>query len=85
MLFSELAGKVIIDIDSGEVIGSVADADLFVDELTGRIDSLLLPPIRGLPRETGGDGVAAISWNDVVRVGDEVILISKEPLYQNGM
>ena len=32
MLFSELTGKVIIDIDSGGVIGSVGDVDLMVDE-----------------------------------------------------
>ena len=83
MLFSELTGKVIIDIDSGGVIGSVSDADLLIDEITGKIDSLLLPPMRGFPREIISDGAVVISWDDVVRIGDEVIMISKEPLYRN--
>ncbi len=83
MLFSELTGKVIIDIDSGGVIGSVGDVDLMVDEETGKIESLLLPPMRSFPREIVSEGAAVIAWDDVVKIGDEVIMISKEPFYRN--
>ena len=44
MLFSEFAGKVIVNLENGEILGDVSEADLLVDEITGKIDAIYFPP-----------------------------------------
>ncbi|MGI5873579.1 MAG: YlmC/YmxH family sporulation protein [Bacillota bacterium] len=77
MLFSELTGKVIVSIDDGEVVGTVAAADLLIDEATGAIVSLLLPAGHSLIRSERQE--TAIPWENVVKIGPEIVFVRAVP------
>lgn len=80
MLFSELAGKVLVNLENGEVIGNVGDADLLIDELTGDIDALLLPARNHmLSRNNHDDAFLSIKWKDVKKIGPEIVVVELEP------
>lgn len=85
MLFSELAGKVIVNLDNGEVIGDVADADLLIDEVTGEIDSILLPARNHMISRYHDDAFLTIKWNEVKKIGPEIIVVeinmNRNPLW----
>ena len=51
MFLTELAGKMVVNLQDGEVLGDVGDADLLIDETTGEILSILMPSFE---RNTNG-------------------------------
>lgn len=85
MLFSELSGKVLVNLENGEVLGNVSDADLLIDELTGEIDSILLPAHNHMIPKNHDDTLFAIKWRDVRKIGSEVIVVeieeNRDPLW----
>lgn len=75
MRLSELAGKRIINLYDGEIIGTAGDSDLLIDSVSGLITELVLPAGRG--------GAAArrplsIPWSAVRKIGPEVIVVDIE-------
>lgn len=85
MLFSELSGKVLVNLENGEVLGNIGDADLLIDELTGEIDSILLPAHNHMITKNHEDALFAIKWQDVRKIGPEIIVVeidgSQNPLW----
>ena len=79
MLFSELAGKVLVNLENGEVIGNVGDADLLIDELTGEIDALLLPARNHMLSRNHEDAFISIKWKDVKKIGPEIMVVEIDP------
>lgn len=43
MYLTELAGKMVVNIQNGEVLGDVGEADLMIDGTSGEIISILMP------------------------------------------
>ena len=82
MLFSELSGKVLVNLENGEILGNVGDADLLVDEVTGEIDSILLPSRSYLIGKNHDDAFMAIKWKNVRKIGPEIIVVEHD-LNQN--
>ena len=85
MLFSEFAGKVIVNLENGEILGDVSEADLLVAEITGKIDAILLPT-RGFMLNRNHDAAQlSIAWQDVRKIGPEIIVVeidsSRNPLW----
>lgn len=78
MLFSEFAGKVLVNIENGEVLGNIGDADLLVDELTGEIDSILLPAHNHMITKGHDDAFVSIKWKDVRKIGPEIIVVEMD-------
>jgi YlmC/YmxH family sporulation protein len=79
MRLSELAGKKIINLYDGAMMGTVGDSDLLVDPQSGAIDSLMLPrrndgrSARNMPRRI------AVPWEAVKKIGAEVIVVDIDP------
>ncbi|KEO82987.1 YlmC/YmxH family sporulation protein [Tumebacillus flagellatus] len=76
MRLSELAGKEMIDMQTGTKIGALSGADLRIDEETGRIDSILLSAggsLFGKRREE-----TVIPWEAIVKVGPDMIILDSE-------
>jgi YlmC/YmxH family sporulation protein len=76
MRLSELAGKEMIDMQSGTKIGVLGGADLRVDEETGRIDSILLAPSGfsfGKRREE-----TVVPWSAIIKIGPDMIILDPE-------
>lgn len=82
MLFSELSGKVLVNLENGEILGNIGDADLLVDELTGEIDSIMLPTRSYLIGRNHEDSYMAIKWKNVRKIGSEIIVVEYD-LNQN--
>ncbi|MBL0388967.1 YlmC/YmxH family sporulation protein [Tumebacillus sp. ITR2] len=75
MRLSELAGKEMIDMQSGTKIGSLGGADLWVDEETGRIDSILLVPAGFFSKRREE---TVIPWDAIVKIGPDMIILDSE-------
>lgn len=71
---SDLQNKKIISIATGRNIGSIIDVDIRED---GRIDSFVIEQSRNffsLNRESD----TRVLWNDITKVGEDVILVQKD-------
>ena len=77
MRFSDLNGKEIIDVISGERLGVVGNIDLVINPNTGEIEALLLPQgsqfILGKQKEE-----ICISWKFIRKIGSDMILVEKK-------
>lgn len=72
MRFSELAMKEIISLTDGSRLGPLGDADLVFDEVSGRIEKILVPPKSRFQRALPP---TEVPWNAIRRVGPEVVII----------
>ncbi|MCX7568574.1 YlmC/YmxH family sporulation protein [Tumebacillus sp. DT12] len=76
MRLSELAGKEMIDVQTGTRRGVLGGADLWIDEETGKIESILLAA-GGLPFGKKREDTV-IPWNAIRKVGPDMILLDSE-------
>lgn len=74
MKLSDLQSKKIISISSGRNIGNIIDADVTKD---GKIDSFIIEQNRGLFL-LNRESESRIYWDDITKIGEDVILIKKE-------
>ncbi|MBR5429807.1 MAG: YlmC/YmxH family sporulation protein [Firmicutes bacterium] len=75
MRLSELAGKRIINLFDGEIIGTAGESDLLIDEAGGLITEIVLPPGRG---RLAARRPLNIPWSAVRKIGPEVIVVDIE-------
>ncbi|MGI5891496.1 MAG: YlmC/YmxH family sporulation protein [Bacillota bacterium] len=71
MRLSELAAKKIVNIYNGDIVGSVGDADLLIDPLSGEIAELIMPP----SRFSNNKRQYSIPWQAIKKIGAEVIVV----------
>jgi YlmC/YmxH family sporulation protein len=71
---SQLGGKEIIDIENGERMGMVGQADLSIDENSGFIDSLILPSGSFLGVKKKREAII-IPWHSVKKIGPEMMIV----------
>lgn len=75
MRWSELAGKEIIDIDTGFRMGRVGDAEIVFNPETGEIECLEIPLRRGLGAIFSLGRYVTLPWGLIRRIGPEVLII----------
>ena len=74
MRLSELQTKKIINISDGKHIGTIMDINIKED---GQIDSLIIESTKGL-FSLSKEEDSVIYWNDITKIGEDVILINNE-------
>lgn len=76
MRLSELAGKRIINLADGEIIGNAGESDLLIEPATGLIAEIIIPA----GKSWGGNGRRQmnIPWSAVRKIGSEVIVVDFE-------
>jgi YlmC/YmxH family sporulation protein len=74
MRLSQLSGKEIIDIENGERMGMVGQADLLINENTGTIESMILPSGSFLGMGKKRDEIV-IPWQSIRKIGPEMLII----------
>jgi YlmC/YmxH family sporulation protein len=74
MRLSQLSGKEIIDLENGERMGMVGQADLLINEHTGTIESMILPSSSFLGLGKKRDEIV-IPWQSIRKVGPEMMII----------
>lgn len=75
MLLTELAGKMVVNLQDGELLGDVGDADLLIDETTGEILSMLMPVKSTLLNRWFDRSYLTIEWSAVRKIGRKVIVV----------
>lgn len=71
MRASELEGKEVIELTTGERLGVIKDCDLLVDLATGTVEALLMYKASwsGMDKT-----VRTIPWNQIRKISDELII-----------
>lgn len=78
MYLSEIAGKEVINIATGEKLGIVGECDIIVDELNGKILALSIPREKGFLGIRKDRDVLEIPWRNVIKIGNDIIIIEYE-------
>ncbi len=73
---SELWSKEVINMADGRRLGMIEDVELNLR--AGRIDSIIIPGRPGLFGIFGGSDELVIEWNQIHKIGDDVILVDIE-------
>ena len=72
MRLSELQNKDIVDIETGKVIGDIIDITL---DMNGNLDSLIVEKKKFLVSMFSSKDEFEIKWNQVEKIGEDVILV----------
>ena len=74
MNLSDLQSKKIINITSGKNIGNIIDVSIKND---GVIEALIIEQNKNF-FALNRDNIVKISWNEIAKIGEDVILVKKE-------
>ncbi len=81
MNLSEIAGKEIVNLVTGERLGVVGECDLILDEVSGEILALLIPRERGFLGIKKDKSVLEVPWRSVRKIGNDMIIIEYDGAY----
>lgn len=73
MRLSDLQNKDIVNISDGKKIGNIIDMRI---DMSGNIISIIVEPSKRVFKFLGVREELEISWEDIEKVGEDVILIS---------
>lgn len=79
MRLSELAGKKIVNLRDGEILGDIGDADLLIDEVSGDVISILLPVRTTFFNRWFDRSYLTIDWSAVKKIGTEIMVVDLDP------
>lgn len=75
MRLSEFAGKKIINIYDGGILGMAGESDLIFDPRNGGIEEIILPPFRAYPAFGGSRKQLVIPWEAVRKISSGAIVV----------
>lgn len=78
MNLSEIAGKEIVNLVTGERLGIIGECDLIIDDTTGSILALLIPQERGFFSRRRDNTFLEVPWKNVKKIGNDMIIIEHE-------
>ena len=78
MRLSQIGGKEIVNLNTGERLGMVAEADLVIDKATGNIIRLLIPEERLGFSLFGERNFIEVPWENVKKIGNDLIIIEQD-------
>ncbi|GAA3661913.1 YlmC/YmxH family sporulation protein [Asaccharospora irregularis] len=81
MNLSEIAGKEIVNLVTGERLGVIGECDLILDETTGDILALLIPKEKGFFGIKKDKSVLEVPWRNIKKIGNDMIIIEHEGIY----
>lgn len=73
---NELKAKEVINIHDGARLGTLSDVELDLE--TGRLVSIILPGSYRLMGFLGREDDLVIRWEDIKKIGDDVIIIDSK-------
>ena len=75
MMFNELGQKEIINLNNVERLGTIANADILIDEKTGEIISFLVPERKLQFKFFGEVEDMEIPWESIRKIGNDMIIV----------
>ncbi|MGM0500946.1 MAG: YlmC/YmxH family sporulation protein [Bacillota bacterium] len=73
MRTSELTTKDVVDISNGQRLGEIIDID--IDLAEGKIKGIVIPKQAGLFNFLSKPENTYVSWDDIHKIGEDVILV----------
>ena len=70
---SEFQEKEVVNVENGKLLGHIGDLD--VNMTTGKIEHIIIPGGGKMFGMFGRENDVVIPWRNIVRVGDDVILV----------
>ncbi|WEG11653.1 YlmC/YmxH family sporulation protein [Pullulanibacillus sp. KACC 23026] len=70
---SDFQAKEVVNVENGKRLGHIGDLD--VNLTTGKIDNLIIPGQGKMLGLLGRENDVVIPWRNIVRIGDDVILV----------
>jgi YlmC/YmxH family sporulation protein len=77
MRWQELKNKEIINISTGERLGLLGDCDVEFDIRNGKINTILIPELKGYLSFISEKKVDAIPWDNIKKIGSDMVIIEK--------
>lgn len=75
MMFFSMKNKVIINITTGEKIGLLGSCDLKVDEVSGKIEAILMPKSKLASFFSQETDYIEIPWSKIKKIGVDTIIV----------
>lgn len=75
MRLSDLQNKDVVDLASGEKIGNVVDVE--ISNETGNILKMIVYDRKGFMNLLRGNNEVTITWQQIKKIGSDVILVSR--------
>lgn len=82
MRISELQSKDVVNIGDGKRLGSIGDLE--IDPDSGLVRAIVIPVQGRLFGMVGGGQDYVIPWNQIVKIGSDVILVDLHPASETG-
>lgn len=80
----DLRNKEVINIYDGKSLGFVSDIEVNLEK--GLVEGIIIPAQRSFFGLFGrGDNDYVIKWKDIKRIGDDVILVDINGVFENGV
>ncbi|GGH74573.1 YlmC/YmxH family sporulation protein [Pullulanibacillus pueri] len=70
---SDFQVKEVVNVENGKLLGHIGDLD--VNMTTGKIEHIVIPGAGKMLGLFGRESEVVIPWRNIVRVGDDVILV----------
>ncbi len=74
MLLSKFGGKELVNLNDGSRLGLIEDADLLVDEETGKIESFIIFENRLFFMKSDRNGYK-IPWDAIRKIGNDMVIV----------
>jgi len=79
---SELQSKDVVNISDGKRLGTIGDLDIDTD--SGLIRAVVVPGQAKFFGMVGGGQDIVVPWNQIVKIGSDVILVDLRPIQDSG-
>ncbi|WP_408954490.1 YlmC/YmxH family sporulation protein [Natroniella sp. ANB-PHB2] len=76
MNLSELQGKEVINMHDGVRLGMINQSELVFDEITGDLESIVIPNGENFFNVFGQEEYLIIPWEAIVKIGSEVVIVN---------
>jgi len=82
MRISELQAKDVVNVEDGKRLGTIGDMEIDLD--SGLIRSIVIPGQGRFFGMVGSTQDYVIPWNQIVKIGTDVILVDLRPPHETG-
>ncbi len=81
MRISDLQAKDVVNIGDGKRLGTIGDLDIDIE--SGLIRAIIIPGEARFFGMVGGGHDYVVAWNQIVKIGSDVILVDLRPSGEN--
>lgn len=82
MRISDLQSKDVVNIGDGKRLGAIGDLDVDID--TGLVRAIVIPGESRFFGMMGSGQEHVVPWNQIVKIGADVILVDLRPIAETG-